>query len=143
MPGPRRFIPEHSPFWGIFTAYRVLKVRRGNRWHFVGIAPMDFDKIAHSRDRFSFGEAVWLFPLVFAPTPFFNNFFHAGLRAVSGDYCPGLLTALVLYLPLLVPSAGWLFGRGCCLNEGSTPAGLTIAEVFHTAEVGHNVYKTW
>ena len=53
---------------------------------------------------------IWYFPnrivvfvsftLMFTPSIFYNTLFHAGATAYFGVYCPGLLTALVVYLPL-------------------------------------------
>lgn len=53
---------------------------------------------------------IWLFPnrwmvfvffaFVLAPAALFNSLFHHGATAVSGVYCPGLLTEIVSYLSL-------------------------------------------
>ena len=82
------------------------------------------------------------FAFVFAPSAFFNTFFHAGATVISGRYCPGLLTGLTLYLPL------FYFLNRLALHEGllefrSVLLALIIAGIFHAAEVGHNVYKAW
>jgi hypothetical protein len=40
------------------------------------------------------------FAFIFAPTLFFNTLFHAGATVVTREYCPGVITALTLYLPI-------------------------------------------
>ena len=53
---------------------------------------------------------VWLFPhpavvfrffaIVLTPAVFFNTLFHVGASCLTRTYCPGLFTALSLYIPL-------------------------------------------
>jgi len=96
--------------------------------------------------------ALWLFPgklavfvffaFVFAPAVLFNSIFHAGATAVSGVYCPGLLTAIVSYLPLFYFLSRLAFREGL-LSAGTGILVLVIGGVFHVMEVGHNVYKAW
>ena len=95
---------------------------------------------------------IWFFPnkavvfmffaFVFTPAVFFNTLFHAGATAVSGVYCPGLLTALTLYLPLFYYLSRLAF-REALLNDDTAIFALVLAGVFHAAEVGHNVFKMW
>ena len=95
---------------------------------------------------------IWVFPnrwmvfvffaFVFAPAVFFNSLFHLGATAVSAVYCPGLLTAIVLYLPIFYFLSRLAFREGL-LNTGTSILALVIAGVFHFMEVGHNVYKAW
>ena len=82
------------------------------------------------------------FAFVFAPGLFFNTLFHAGATVVTREYCPGVITALTLYLPVFffVSSLAW---RENLLDLGTLTAGLVIAGAFHTWEVGHNVFKAW
>ena len=96
--------------------------------------------------------AIWLFPnswtvllffaLVFAPAVFFNSLFHAGATLHSGAYCPGLFTAIVLYLPLFYILCRLALREGL-LSNSTMIVGLLIAGVFHAVEVGHNLYKAW
>ena len=82
------------------------------------------------------------FAFVFAPAVLFNSIFHAGATAVSSVYCPGLLTAIVSYLPLFYFLSRLAFREGL-LTAGTGILALVIAGVFHVMEVGHNVYKAW
>jgi uncharacterized protein with HXXEE motif len=95
---------------------------------------------------------LWMFPnrvttflffsVVFTPSTLCNTVFHAGATVLKKAYCPGLVTAVLLYLPL------FFFLSQRAHQEGLFPAGaaaasLLLAGVFHTWEVGHNVFKAW
>ena len=73
---------------------------------------------------------------------FFNTLFHAGVTVITREYCPGLVTALILYLPLFFFISSLALSEGL-LNAGTLSASLVIAGVFHTWEVEHNVFKAW
>lgn len=95
---------------------------------------------------------VWFFPnkkvifllFTFALTPglFFNTLFHAGATAITGDYCPGLITALTIYPPLFYLLSRAAFQEGLLYGLPAL-ASFLIAAAFHTWEVGHNVFKAW
>lgn len=85
---------------------------------------------------------ILFFTLVFTPSIFFNTLFHSGATAISGVYCPGLLTALTLYLPLYFLVSRLAFQEGL-LTNGVGLATFLVAGAFHFAEVGHNVFKAW
>jgi hypothetical protein len=79
---------------------------------------------------------------VFTPAVFYNTVFHSGATFYFGAYCPGVVTALLFYLPLF-----WLLST-LAIRENLIGARLwllsfSIAGVFHAAEVGHNVFKAW
>jgi Protein of unknown function with HXXEE motif len=89
---------------------------------------------------------TWLLPaltaLVIGPGMFWNGFFHLGATIVSRAYCAGVVTGLVLYLPLCA-----LLGRQA-VREGlvSPPllaSAVIVALVVHVTEVGHSVFKRW
>jgi uncharacterized membrane protein YeaQ/YmgE (transglycosylase-associated protein family) len=82
------------------------------------------------------------FTFVFTPGIFFNTLFHAGATAYFGAYCPGLLTALMLYLPLYGFVSTLAYREGLLGNEIGLLS-FIIAGIFHTAEVGRNVFKAW
>jgi len=82
------------------------------------------------------------FALIFGPGVFCNAFFHLGASVATRTYCAGAVTGLVIYLPFSL-----LLG-GLALKEGlvAAPAllaALCVAAVFHTLEVGHNVFERW
>ncbi len=95
---------------------------------------------------------IWYFPkrtvlfifftFVFSPAIFYNTLFHAGATAYFGVYCPGLLTALVLYVPLYCFVSTLAFREGLLSNRLGLIS-FVIAGLFHAAEVGHNVFKAW
>ena len=101
---------------------------------------------------FAFAAIVWRFPdrvvvfvffaFVFAPGLFFNTLFHAGATLITREYCPGVVTALTLYLPVFffVSRLAW---RENLLDAATLTASLVIAGAFHAWEVGHNVFKAW
>jgi hypothetical protein len=49
---------------------------------------------------------VWLilplFAFVIAPALLFNSMFHVGASVLTRSYCPGTISALFLYLPLIL-----------------------------------------
>ena len=99
-----------------------------------------------------FAALMWRFPhrvlvfaffaFVFAPGLFFNTFFHAGATVITREYCPGVITALTLYLPVFffLSRLAW---RENLMSAGALTAALIIGGAFHTWEVGHNVFKAW
>jgi uncharacterized protein with HXXEE motif len=101
---------------------------------------------------FVFAAIVWRFPnrtivflffaVVFAPGLFFNSVFHAGATVLARAYCPGVITALTIYLPLFV-FISRLAWRERLLDPATLTLAMVIAGIFHTWEVGHNVFKAW
>jgi len=95
---------------------------------------------------------VWRFPnrpviflffgFVFAPNVLFNTIFHVGASVLTRSYCPGMITAVGIYLPLFALVAD-LARKEDLLGSGSFLVTLVVAGVFHTWEVGHNVFKAW
>ena len=95
---------------------------------------------------------VWHFPnrpvififfaFVFAPSVLFTTIFHVGASVLTRSYCPVMITAVVVYLPLFALITDLAHREGL-LGIGSLLVTLLIAGVFHTWEVGHNVFKAW
>ena len=82
----------------------------------------------------------WAF--MFGPGIVCNALFHAGATALTRTYCPGVITSLLVYVPL---SALLVF---LALREGLFTgtllmAALAVAGILHAIEVGHNVFKRW
>jgi hypothetical protein len=82
------------------------------------------------------------FAFMFAPAVFWNVFFHAGATAYFGVYCPGVITAVVIYLPLFALTSLKAV-KERLLTNGAGLIALSVAGVFHTLEVGHNVFRAW
>ena len=82
------------------------------------------------------------FAFMFAPGVFFNALFHAGASILTRTYCPGAITAALIYLPLSILLTELAYAEGL-LGQFTLAAALLIAGLFHTWEVGHNVFKAW
>ena len=67
-----------------------------------------------------------------------NGLFHVGATALSGVYCPGLITALVLYPPLFWYLSQVAYREGLLTNTLGVVAFL-IAVVIHTVDVATSV----
>ena len=80
--------------------------------------------------------------IVFGPGVFCNAWFHVGATILSRTYCPGVITGVLVYLPLslMVVVSGV---RDGLFTPRLLLAALAIAAIFHTLEVGHNVFKRW
>jgi len=82
------------------------------------------------------------FALIFGPGVFCNALFHLGASLATRSYCAGAVTGLVVYLPLALLLAG-LAAREGLIGATGLAAALGVAAVFHTLEVGHNVFARW
>ena len=82
------------------------------------------------------------FAFVFAPSVFFNTLFHAGASLLTRTYCPGVITAVLIYVPLFVLLAERAY-KESLLTPAMLVVTLLVSGVFHTWEVGHNVFKAW
>ena len=95
---------------------------------------------------------VWRFPnpwtvflfftFLFAPSVFFNTLSHAVASLLTRTYCPGVVTAMLLYVPLFILLTEHAHAERL-LPPFSLAASLLVAGLFHTWEVGHNVFKAW
>ena len=95
---------------------------------------------------------IWLFPnriviflfftIVFTPAVCFNILFHAGASAAFGVYCPGLITALVLYPPLFVGVSRRAISERLLTSQAALVS-FVIAGFFHAADVSRNVFQLW
>ena len=80
--------------------------------------------------------------MVFGPGVFCNAWFHIGGTILSRTYCPGVITSVLVYLPLSLMVVA--FGmRDGFFTPRSLVAAFAVAAIFHTLEVGHNVFKRW
>lgn len=82
------------------------------------------------------------FALMFAPGMFFNIFFHAGATIAFRAYCPGLLSALIVYPPTVWLVTERALAEGF-LSSKALLASFILAGLFHAAEVSRNVFKAW
>lgn len=93
-----------------------------------------------------FFSPPWLlflfFALWFLPGVFCNAFFHAGASLLSRTYCPGVVTGLLVYLPFSLWLAALAHTEGL-IGGPALALAFVVAAVFHTLEVGHNVFERW
>ena len=82
------------------------------------------------------------FAFILAPSLLFNSVFHGGASIMTRDYCPGVITAVLLYLPVFV-FLSRLAWRENLIGLRSLAAILILGGAFHTWEVGRNVFKAW
>lgn len=82
------------------------------------------------------------FTFVFTPAVCFNVVFHAGATAAFGTYCPGLITALVLYPPLFSAVSRRAISEHFLTNRAAVLS-FVLAGLFHAADVSRNVFQLW
>lgn len=82
------------------------------------------------------------FATAFTPAVCFNILFHAGATAAFGVYCPGLITALVLYPPLFVAVSRRAISERLVTSRTALISFL-VAGLFHAADVSRNVFQLW
>ena len=82
------------------------------------------------------------FAVIFGPGVSWNAMFHTAAALGSRTYCPGVVTGLLVYVPLSVVLAA-LAVRDGLIGVPTLGAAYALALVFHTLEVGHNVFKRW
>jgi Protein of unknown function with HXXEE motif len=68
-----------------------------------------------------------------------NGLFHVGATAFSGVYCPGLITALVLYPPLFWYLSQAAYREGLMTNTLGA-VGFLIAVAIHAVDVATSVF---
>lgn len=95
---------------------------------------------------------MWFFPnrtviflfftIIFTPAVCFNILFHAGATAAFGVYCPGLITALMLYPPLFVLISRRAINERLLTSKAALIS-FVIAGLFHGADVSRNVFQLW
>ena len=83
---------------------------------------------------------VFCFAAGLIPAMFFNILFHAGATAVFGVYCPGLLTALIIYPPVFFFLSKLAY-RERFLTTRTGWIAFAFAGVFHFVEVAYDVFK--
>lgn len=112
-----------------------------NSIHSAGIAASALAAFLVS--RFQNQVIVFLFfAFVFTPAVLFNTIFHTCASLFTRSYCPGVITALTIYIPLFVLITKLALSEGF-LSVSTLIATLVLAVGFHTWEVGHNVFKAW
>ena len=125
-PWVKRHINPH------FTQKHYLKVHLSGIVGFIGAAFI-----------------LWLFPtrplvltfftFMFTPSLFCNVFFHVGASIAYRSDSPGLITGLVVYLPLYALICKLAFSYGL-ITERWWVFSTILATYFHALEVRHNVF---
>lgn len=141
-----------------FTLHVLEEVRQFTAWANRYVTPQftfeDYLKLhlAGIVAAFAAAAVIRFFPnrfvvfcfFTFMLTPWlcFNVFFHAGATAWFSVYCPGLLTALTVYLPLFYFLSRLAFSEEL-LTHRLAWISFVIAGLVHTADVSRNVFKAW
>ncbi len=131
-----RFVPWAHRFASAqFTPRDYLLTHVSGFVSFLGMAVV--------LSRWSYSPLVFVyFAFLLLPAMLWNIGFHLGATAFSRTYCPGVVTAVLVYPPVLylMTQSAWREGL---LSSQAWVATLLITGVFHTWEVGHNVCKAW
>ena len=80
--------------------------------------------------------------LLFGPSIACNALFHIGANLLTRAYCPGVVTSVVLYLPVALLVLFTVVRDGI-LSRSTVVAAMLGAAGFHVREVGHKVFKRW
>jgi hypothetical protein len=131
---------EEAPHFADWAGKYALPSYNRQRWgriHGLGMAfAIAFCALA---SRFPNRAVVFLFFALCFSESVLNSLFHVGATAFSGVYCPGLITALVLYPPLFWYLSQIAYREGLLTNTLGVMAFL-IAVVIHTVDVATSVF---
>jgi hypothetical protein len=111
------------------------------RIHLAGIvvALLSTALITHFKAR----PLVFLwFAFIVMPSLFWNMFFHACSTLVFHTYSPGTITAIALYPIVFYLISNRAINQRLIARKFWIIA-LWVAGIFHTWEVGHNVFRRW
>jgi hypothetical protein len=84
-------------------------------------------------------DIVFLFFALCLSESIFNSFFHSGATAIFSVYCPGLITAIVLYPPLFWYLSTLAHDEGPLRGIHGLLA-FAIAGLVHAVDVAANVF---
>lgn len=127
----------HFADWAVRYALIGYTHQRWRRIHGIGIVfVVAFCGLA---SMFPNRAVVFLFFALCFSESVLNGLFHVGATALSGVYCPGLITALILYLPLFWYISQVAYREGVLTNTLGVVAFL-IAVVIHTVDVATSVF---
>ena len=144
---PLAFVLHISEEWPQFVPWvnRFVSAEFTRRDYLLthGMGLVSFVLVAGVLSRWSFPPLVFLFfTLLLLPAMLWNIGFHVSVTAFYRTYCPGVITAVVVYAPVvyLLTQSAWREGL---ISTATWIAAVLIAGVFHTWEVGHSVFKAW
>jgi hypothetical protein len=127
----------HFADWAGKYAWPGYTHQRWRRIHGLGMVfAIAFSGLA---SMFPNRVVVFLFFALCFSESLLNGLFHVGATALSGVYCPGLITALVLYPPLFRHLSQVAYREGLLTNTLGVLAFL-IAVVIHTVDVATSVF---
>lgn len=144
---PPAFLLHVVEEWPRFTRWAQIHAspqytrREYNTTHIAGVCASLLSAALVWRFPNSWIVSVF-FAFIFVPGVFFNALFHAGVSILTRTYCPGAITAVLIYLPLSILLTELAYTEGL-LAPLTLAASLLVAGLFHTWEVGHNVFKAW
>jgi|SRR6516165_6135484 hypothetical protein len=127
----------HFTDWATMYAWAGYTRARWKRVHGVGmIYAVAFSALV---SLFPNRHIVFLFFALCFSESIFNSLFHTGATAIFGVYCPGLITALILYPPLFWYLNSMAYYEGLLTNSLGLLA-FAVAGVIHTADVATSVF---
>jgi hypothetical protein len=131
---------EEAPHFADWASKYALPGYTRQRWRRIHGLGMGFAiAFCALTSIFPHRYVVFLFFALCLSECVLNGLFHVGATALSGVYCPGLITALVLYPPLFWHISQIAYREGLLTNTLGLVAFL-IAAVIHTVDVAASVY---
>lgn len=131
---------EEAPHFADWASKYTLPIYNHQRWrriHGLGmVLAIAFCALA---SIFPNRYVVFLFFALCLSESVLNSLFHVGATAFSGVYCPGLITALLVYPPLYWYLSQLAYRDGLLTNTLGLIAFL-IAVVIHTVDVATSVF---
>jgi len=131
---------EEAPHFANWASKYALPSYTRQRWRRIhGLGMVFAIAFCALASIFSNPHVVFFFFALCLSESVLNSLFHVGATAVSGVYCPGLITALVLYPPLFWYLSQLAYREGLLTNTLGLVAFL-IAVVIHTVDVATSVF---
>src|SRR6266849_1277685 len=131
---------EEAPHFADWASKHALPSYTHQRWRRIHGLGMVFSiAFCALASIFPNRYVVFLFFALCLSESVLNSLFHLGATAFSGVYCPGLITALVLYPPLFWYLSQIAYREGLLTNTLGLAAFL-IAVLVHTVDVATSVF---
>jgi hypothetical protein len=131
---------EEAPHFADWASKYALPSYTRQRWRRIhGLGMLFTIAFCALASMFPNRAVVFLFFALCFSESVLNGLFHVGGTAFSGIYCPGLITALVLY-PLLFWYLSELAYREGLLTNTLGLVAFLIAMVVHTVDVATSVF---
>jgi hypothetical protein len=131
---------EEAPRFAKWASTYALKTYTRERWRQIhGLGMLFTVAFCALVSAFPRPAVVFLFFAFCLSEMLLNTLFHIGATAFYSDYCPGLITALVLYPPLF-SYLSELAHREALLTNPLGLIAFAIASVVHSIDVATSVF---